>query len=193
MMLIRDDVLEVHDHGAGTFVALLKGGDEYAYHPGRDDPAPSHKALCEMHAAGAFSIKPRPPRDPALIKAYYLHLVDQIATQKKCQPDAGVAATHAAKIEEARTLLEDVSIDGGEALAAMSDSDRIAHYPMLSASLMLHGNTLPECAQNVLEKAVAARKLSYDIEKTRLTLKAAINAAATADEAESLFQNTVWP
>lgn len=192
-MMFFDHIIAVYKHPCGGYSAVMDDGNSYGFRTDAEDQTPLHKALVAALADGTLKAMPAPPLDPAMVKMVLCSEVDAKAARLLKRPSADVTATRQAKLEEARALLEHVHHDGEQAISALSEDDQRAQYPLLSASLGLHGNTLLEIATLVHSKAIAERKFAYDVERARLHLKAAITAAATADDADAVFASAQWP
>jgi hypothetical protein len=181
-------IKEVHDHGNGSFVAIHDDGAEYAFNPAIDDPAPRHKELVTAYKAGSLTIIPRPPRNVEEIKAHYLHIVDMQADAQMAATAASSRAAQSAKLEESRDVLDLLHTpDGLEELATLDSVERITRWPMLMAGIGIDGQTLEECAERVHKKAMDLRLTQHAAERSRLSLKAAIRQAPTAEAVEAAF------
>lgn len=125
-------------------------------------------------------------------KADYARRVDADAEACRLQfitPGAGMAMTYAEKFAQAQAV--DTM---GEATAnALSEPDAQAQFPTLSASVGLEAPTLWDAAQLVIERYAAFAQLSMSIERTRLSGKAAIKAAATVDGVRVAYGAIAWP
>lgn len=93
---------------------------------------------------------------------------------------AGQAMTYQQKSDEAKRYL------------AASDPDA-DDYPLLSAEVGVTAADLAGVAQVVNAAFAQWQVIGAAIEKTRLATKAAIDAAATAEEAQSAFEGASWP
>ena len=102
---------------------------------------------------------------------------------------AGMAMTYAEK----RAQADKVLALGQEAADALAQVEYGAQFPTLAASVGIEGGTLFECASLVIAKAAAWGQLSYGIERTRISGKAAIAASANSATARDAYQSIVWP
>lgn len=82
----------------------------------------------------------------------------------------------------------------GEAAAnALSEQDRTAQFPTLSASVGIEAATLWDCAQIVVQTYEAWAALSNQIERTRLMGKRSISLASDAAAAQAAYEAIAWP
>jgi hypothetical protein len=176
----------IHDFGRGGLIAVYDDGSEYAFYPAHDDPAPQHRQLVELLKAGVIAVTPRPPRSVGEARDYYLYLVDRSYSEALPSPASLDAQKH--KLEEARDVLDMIHTDGGAAeLAALDSVQRITRWPMLMAGLGIDGETLESIAKFVHKKAMDLRLTQHAAERARLSLKAAIRQAPTAEAVEAAF------
>lgn len=125
------------------------------------------------------------------VKAALLVKLDDDAERVRLRyitPGAGMAMTYNEKFAQA----QGVNAIGKEAANAMSQQEREAQFPTLSASVGLEAATLWDCAQLVLQKYAQFAALSLFIERTRLSGKKAIAEAQTADAAKAAYEAIKW-
>lgn len=103
-------------------------------------------------------------------------------------PGAGMAMTYNEKFAQA----QGVNAIGKDTANAMSQQEREAQFPTLSASVGLEAATLWDCAQLVLQKYAQFAALSLFIERTRLSGKKAIAEAQSADAAKAAYEAIKW-
>lgn len=82
---------------------------------------------------------------------------------------------------------------GETAANAMSETDRQATFPTLSASVGVEAPTLWECSQIVLSRYLALMNASFVIEQTRLVNKKLISLASDAAAARAAYEAITWP
>lgn len=83
--------------------------------------------------------------------------------------------------------------DLGEAAAnALTEQDRISQFPTLAASVGVEANTLWDCAQIVIARYEDWALLSYQIERTELSGKRAIDDAPDVASAEAAYRAIQW-
>ena len=136
-------------------------------------------------------VRDKPPPPPLPTKAELLAWVDAAAEMvrlKYITPGAGMAMTYAEKFAQAQY----VNAQGEQAANALTEAERQAQFPTLSASVGLEAATLWDCATLVLTKYAAFAQLSMVIERTRLSAKKAIAAAATVEEANAAYEAVKW-
>jgi hypothetical protein len=102
---------------------------------------------------------------------------------------AGMGMTYQEKFAQA----QGVSAMGEQAANAMSQEDREAQFPTLSASVGIEAPTLWDAAQLVLQKYTEFVQLSLVIERTRLAGKAAIKAASDVQGVRAAYEAIAWP
>jgi hypothetical protein len=81
---------------------------------------------------------------------------------------------------------------GETAANALTQEQREAQFPTISASVGLEGATLWDCAQLVLQRYAAFAALSLVIEKTRLTGKKSISDASDVASARAAYAGITW-
>lgn len=124
-------------------------------------------------------------------KRYWLARVDDDAERIRLRyltPGSGMAMTYAEKRDQANA----VHGLGQAAANAMTESERIAQFPTLAASVGLEAETLWDCAQLVIAKSEAWADLSNVIERTRLLGKKAISDASDAASARAAYEAITW-
>lgn len=124
-----------------------------------------------------------PQEDLEEIKRSLAAVVDNAAETERLKyitPGAGQALTYQQKSEEAKRYL------------AATDPDP-ADYPLLSAEMGITAADLAGVARIVNAAFAQWQIIGAAIEKTRLATKAAIDAAATAEEAQTAFEGASWP
>lgn len=104
-------------------------------------------------------------------------------------PGVGQSMTYLEKHNQA------VAVEGlgEEAANALSEHDRTAQFPTLSASVGIEAATLWDCAQIVVQTYEAWAALSNQIERTRLMGKRAISLASDAAAARAAYEAITWP
>lgn len=131
-------------------------------------------------------------REPALdsIKSEIKKKIDTDAEairQRFLTAGAGMVMTYQEKFAQAQAVAA-----MGEAANALSQADREAQFPTLSASVGIEAPTLLDAANLVLAKYAEFARLSMRIERARLGGKAAVNAATTAAEVNAAYQAIEW-
>lgn len=104
-------------------------------------------------------------------------------------PGSGMAMVYQEKFAQAQA----VNAMGETAANAMSQNDREAQFPTLSASVGLEAPSLWGCAQLVLGKYAAFAALSLGIERARLTAKAQIKSASNVQSVRAAYEAIAWP
>ena len=107
---------------------------------------------------------------------------------KYLTPGVGMVMTYQEKFAQAQA----VNTLGAAAANALTPTEREAQYPTLAASVGIEAATLFECATLVLQRYVAFAQLSRVIERTRLTAKKAIAAAATPEDVAAAYAAATW-
>lgn len=149
-----------------------------------------HRDAMEWAAAGN-TIAPY-TGDVAAEKRVFLARLDDDAERLRLRyvtPGAGMAMIYQEKFAQAQA----VSAMGETAANAMTQADREAQFPTLSASVGLEGATLWSCCQLVLQKYTQFAALSLHIERARLTGKARISQASTVDGVRTAYGAVAWP
>lgn len=128
----------------------------------------------------------------APIKAELKSKVDADAERVRLRyitPGVGQSMTYLEKHNQA------VAVEGlgEEAANALSEQDRTAQFPTLSASVGIEAATLWDCAQIVVQTYEAWAALSNQIERTRLMGKRAISLASDAAAARAAYEAITWP
>lgn len=100
--------------------------------------------------------------------------------KKYITPGEGQAMTYQRKVEEAKR-------------AILEEEPAAVDYPMLAASVGVDGDTVKEIATIVLAMDAAWAVIGSAIEKTRLSVKKAIDEAASAETANMVANAVVWP
>lgn len=135
-----------------------------------------------------------PPVIPSLdeVKAGLLAKLDRDAELVRLRyitPGAGQAMTYQEKSEQASAVL-----DLGEVAAnALTEADRVAQFPVLSASVGIEADTLYAAAELVWARKEAWASLGGGIERVRLQAKKAIADAVDAASAEAAYEGVTWP
>lgn len=135
--------------------------------------------------------KIRSERPLAEIKAEYSASVDADAERERLKyitPGYGQALTYQEKFAQAQAVIA----MGRVAADALSEADRRAQFPTLAASVGVEAQTLADVADLVVSRYAQFAQLSYSIERARLSGKAAIQAASTADQVKSAYQAIIW-
>jgi len=143
------------------------------------------------HQRKAALDTPPPPPTLADVKASAKRAIDAAAETcrlKYITPGAGMAMTYQEKFAQA----EAVDAMGDVAANALTAEERIAQFPVLSASVGIEAQTLWDCAQLVLARYAAWALLANQIEALRLAGKAAIDAAGDVEAARAASVIT-WP
>ncbi len=143
--------------------------------------------------SAATLVEPEPLPIPTLaeLKDQLSANVDMQAEQvrqKYITAGDGMVMTYREKFEQAELVNE----IGEVAANALSSEERIAAYPTLAASVGLEAPTLWECAQLVRLNYAQFAQLSHVIEKTRLSGKASVSSASTAEEAQAAYEAIQW-
>jgi hypothetical protein len=113
----------------------------------------------------------------------------EVVRLKFISPGAGMAMTYQEKHAQAQAVFT-----LGEVVAnALTEAERIAQFPTLSASVGVEAQTLFACAELVISRYEAWASLSYGIERKRLAAKKAIGLAETAAEATAAYEAVTWP
>lgn len=124
-------------------------------------------------------------------KAALLASVDSRAEELRLRyitPGAGMALTYQEKFAQAQA----VSAMGRDAANALSQSEREAQFPTLSASVGIEAPTLADAANLVLARYANFARLSLSIERIRLGGKASIQAATSDAEANAAYEAISW-
>lgn len=132
------------------------------------------------------------PRDLVAVKSELTRRVDADAESVRMRyltPGSGMAMVYQEKFAQAQA----VNAMGETAANAMSQIDREAQFPTLSASVFLEAPSLWGCAQLVLGKYAAFAAFSLVIERSRLTAKAQIAAASTVQSVRDAYEAIAWP
>jgi len=82
---------------------------------------------------------------------------------------------------------------GEQAASALTSDQARAQFPTLAASVGIEAPTLWACAQLVLTRYAAFADRSYDIERARLSGKAAVSAASTPQDVNAAYEAITWP
>lgn len=131
-------------------------------------------------------------RDLDQVKAEHKARVDADAEACRLRyitPGAGMAMTYQEKFAQAQA----VAAMGAAAADAMTQAEREAQFPTLSAAVGLEAPTLSACADLVLAKYAAFAQLSLVIERTRLQGKASISAASDGAAIVAAYEALTWP
>lgn len=140
------------------------------------------------------SYTPDPAPEPALadLKTQLRAAIDSDAESIRLMyitPGDGQALTYREKLDQA----EQVIADGQAAADAMTEAERLAAYPTLSASVGIEAPTLWGCANVVWAMYQAWLQLSFSIESARLAGKKAVADAGTNDAARAAYAAIAWP
>lgn len=130
-------------------------------------------------------------RPLANLKADYSKRVDADAESVRQQyitPGDGMALTYQEKFAQAQAVIA----MGRDTANALSEADRRAQFPTLAASVGVEADTLADVADLVVSRYAQFAQLSYSIERARLSGKAAIQAATTADEVKAAYEAISW-
>lgn len=126
------------------------------------------------------------------VKKAYVLRVEQDAERERLKyitPGDGMMLTYQEKFAQAQGVLE-----MGEAAAnALTQAEREAQFPTLSASVGIEGETLWACAQVVLEKYVQFAQVSMLIERSRLGGKKAIFNSGDEAAVVAAYEAITWP
>jgi hypothetical protein len=128
----------------------------------------------------------------AVFKAELKLRVDEDAERNRMRyitPGTGMAMTYAEKRDQAHA----VHSMGQAAANALSEAERIAQFPTLSASVGLEAPTLWDCALLVIATSEVWADLSHFIERTRLLGKKSISDASDAATARAAYEAIAWP
>lgn len=161
---------------------------------------PSHDPRIETITGPTYTIEPTrvlrtwvvTPRDLVAVKSDLTRRVDDDAEAVRMRyltPGSGMAMVYQEKFAQAQA----VNAMGETAANAMSQLDRDAQFPTLSASVGLEAPSLWGCAQLVLGKYAAFAALSLGIERSRLTAKSQIAAASTVQSVRDAYEAIAWP
>lgn len=123
------------------------------------------------------------PDDLDLVKDTLKGRVDAAAEQARqllVTPGSSQAMVYQSKADEAARALADRNPPPGR-------------YPLLDASVGIDGETITEVAKVVTRKATELAKPLADIERVRLTAKAAITAAPDVQTAMKVCASLKWP
>lgn len=172
-----------------------------------DDPAPVSQAVAQAVAGGAMSIQTwthdadnalRQAVNPsftvpglAAVKDRLKKQVDADAERVRLAyitPGDGMQMVYREKFEQATA----VHGMGQAAADAMSQQDREASFPTLSASIGIEAATLWDCANLVLQRYTVFAQLSLAIERTRLAGKKAISDAGSITAAQAAYGAITW-
>lgn len=136
-----------------------------------------------------------PPVEPVIdlaqLKAQLSRAVDDDAERvrlKYITPGAGQVLTYQEKFAQASA----VQAMGETAANALTQEQREAQFPTISASVGLEAATLWQCSQLVLQRYAAFASLSLVIEKTRLAGKKAITDASDVPSARAAYGAIQW-
>jgi len=151
--------------------------------------------LASSDDLAAKSIGKKTVNDPVeplpSVKARLLRAVDDDAETVRLRyitPGAGMAMTYSEKFAQA----QGVNAIGKDAANGLSQQEREAQFPTLSASIGLEAETLWDCAQLVLRKYAQFAALSLAIERTRLAGKKAISEASSAEASRAAYEAIKW-
>lgn len=144
-----------------------------------DQETAAAAALAEFDILGDLKsrLKQRIDADAEVIRLRYI------------TPGAGMAMTYQEKFAQAQA----VNAFGQEYANALTQQEREASFPTLSASVGLEAATLWDCAQLVIQKYAQFATLSKVIEGTRLAGKKAISDAADEAAARAACEAITWP
>lgn len=132
------------------------------------------------------------PRDLDTVKAEIKARVDADAEACRLRyitPGDGMAMTYQEKFAQAQA----VAAMGAVAADAMTQAEREAQFPTLSASVGIEAPTLSACADLVLARYAEFAQLSLVIERTRLQGKASISAASDGAAVVAAYEALTWP
>jgi hypothetical protein len=91
---------------------------------------------------------------------------------------------------------QQASSEASAVLAALAANPKFVPeagaYPMLEASIGIDGETLIEVATKVSSMHVNWTPIGASIRSSRLRAKAAIDAAATIEDAQAVLSSIVW-
>lgn len=127
----------------------------------------------------------------APMKKELLEKVDEDAERyrmKYITPGTGMSMTYTEKRDQANA----VHSMGEAAANDLSQSDRVAQFPTLAASVGLEAPTLWACALLVIAKSEAWATLSHAIERKRLLGKKSISDASDAASARAAYEAIEW-
>jgi hypothetical protein len=125
------------------------------------------------------------------LKTEYNKRVDadaETVRQHYITPGDGMALTYQEKFAQAQAVIA----MGRDAANALSEAERRAQFPTLAASVGVEAQTLADVADLVVSRYAQFAQISYSIERARLSGKAAIQAATTADEVKAAYQAITW-
>lgn len=123
------------------------------------------------------------PRDLGIVKSMLSTRIDDAAEavrQNTITSGSGQAMVYLQKQIEAQLCIKDQSPDP-------------VNYPLLSATVGIEGATVTDVANLVAGLAAAWTTKAAQIERVRLTAKAAITAVNSVDEAVAAYAAVSWP
>lgn len=119
-------------------------------------------------------------------------LIDQEAEAHRLRhktPGLMQAHVYAEKAVEA----QEIDRVGPEKADALTEAEREAMFPAVSASVGIEAPTLSACAALVLKRYAVDALRNGAIERTRLAAKKAVRAATTPDAALAAYKAVKWP
>lgn len=166
-------------------VSIGRADDKSTWRVDFTDAATEQDRTAVAAVVAAFDVS-------APIKAELKSKVDADAErvrQRYITPGVGQSMTYLEKHNQA------VAVEGlgEEAANALSEHDRTAQFPTLSASVGIEAATLWDCAQIVVQTYEAWAALSNQIERTRLMGKRSISLASDAAAAQAAYEAITWP
>lgn len=127
--------------------------------------------------------------DLATAKHVFSRKVDEdagVARARYISGGVGMDLTYSEKFQQAQAVA-----DMGEA-AAKEIADPKTMFPTLAASVGIHGATIWDCAQVVLQKYAEFARISYEIERTRELGKKTIRDASDVSGVEAAYAAIAW-
>jgi len=161
------------------FAAWRESGGVPTWFPTDEADVESEAALSAVLASYGVGRQPETLSD---VKRRLRDQIDAAAEKSRANyitPGAGQAMTYQAKADEARRLADD-------------DAPDASKYPLLSAEIGITKPTLAEVGELVRRAHSQWLIVGGAIEAIRLSAKAAIEAAETAESA-AIVANVVWP
>ena len=148
-------------------------------------------AVSADHAVAIWTEANAQPSDASVISDLMARVdADAEAVRLKyISPGGGMAMTYHEKNAQAQAVFT----LGEVASNALTEAERLAQFPTLSASVGVEAETLFACAELVIARYEAWATLSYAIERTRLAAKKAIGLATTAADARVVYEAVTWP
>lgn len=173
----RGVILDVHDDGMPSF---------------NSDTHKCSRAEQIIHGDRVqviYTVAPKPLDD---VQAWAIQTIDEsaeTARQNIISAAPGMVMTYIEKHAQARAVIA----LGEDVAALMPPAEQIAQFPTLAASIGVDAPDLWGVAQVVIAKYEAWADVSYQIERTRMTAKAAVRAAADVAAIAAVVAGLSWP